>query len=238
MVITEYKFTADIEQNVRFVMVSDLHGCDNNPIIENINALCPDAILIPGDVIHNDKNYKRGIEFLYLCGKQYPIFMSLGNHENKFSGDIIAEINNTGACLLDNSYVEFKGVKIGGLTTGYAKGIGQGRFKKTPPPDMEWVEEFSGLEGYKILLSHHPEYYKPLLKDKNVSLILSGHAHGGQWRIFGRGIFAPGQGIFPKYTSGLYDGKMIVGRGLGNPHAIPRINNKPEIIVIDIVKEG
>ena len=53
--------------------------------------------------------------------------------------------------------------------------------------------------------------------------------------LFNMGVFAPGQGIFPKYTSGLYDGKLIVSRGLGNQTPYPRINNEEEIIVIDIV---
>ena len=96
---------------------------------------------------------------------------------------------------------------------------------------------FSNKEGFKLLLCHHPEYYSKYIKDIDVDLTLSGHAHGGQWRILGQGIFAPGQGIFPKYTSGLIDGRLIVSRGLGNTHRIPRINNKPEIINLIITKK-
>ena len=65
-------------------------------------------------------------------------------------------------------------------------------------------------------------------------MVLSGHAHGGQIRIFDKGILAPGQGFFPKYTHGMYDSKMIVGRGIGNQVPIPRINNPSEIIVITL----
>jgi predicted MPP superfamily phosphohydrolase len=111
----------------------------------------------------------------------------------------------------------------------------QRHFDKTPAPNLEWLEKFSHLRGPKILLSHHPEYYPKYIKDLGIDLTLSGHAHGGQWRFFNRGVFAPGQGIFPKYTSGLYDGKLIVSRGLGNQTPYPRINNEEEIIVIDIV---
>ena len=238
MKITEYQISANVPSDLKFVFVSDLHGYENSPILEEIKNQAPDGVLIPGDVIHGDDNYKRGIEFLSLCGKEYKTFMSLGNHETKFSGDIVGLIKETGITLLENTYTEFKGIKIGGISTGYAQGVKQGRFKKTPPPDLEWLKGFEKEKGYKILLSHHPEYYPMYLKDINVDLILSGHAHGGQWRFFGKGVFAPGQGIFPKYTAGIHDGKLIVSRGLGNPHMIPRINNKPEIIVLKIKKEG
>lgn len=238
MKITQYEIKAKIPRDLKFVFVSDLHGYENEPIFNEISKQDPDGVLIPGDVIHDDKNYKRGIEFLRLCGKSYPTFMSLGNHETKFSGDIVSLIRETGINLLENTYTEFKGILIGGLSTGYLQGMEQGRFKKTPPPSLGWMDSFENEQGYKILLSHHPEYYPLYLKERRVDLILSGHAHGGQWRFFGKGVFAPGQGAFPKYTSGFYDGKLIVSRGLGNPHMIPRINNKPEFIILKIKGEG
>ncbi|MBR7101003.1 MAG: metallophosphoesterase [Clostridia bacterium] len=237
MKITEYEIKGKVPQNLKLAFISDLHGFNNELILDELRKQSPDAVLIPGDVIHDDRNYKIGIEFLSLCNELYPTYMSLGNHETKFTGDIVGLIRETGVTLLENSYTEFCGIIIGGLTTGYKQGDKQGRFKKTPPPDAEWLTKLEKEDKFKILLSHHPEYYPKYLKDAKVDLILSGHAHGGQWRIFGRGIFAPGQGLFPKYTSGFHDGKLIVGRGLGNPHSIPRINNKPEFIIINLKKE-
>ena len=61
---------------------------------------------------------------------------------------------------------------------------------------------------------------------------MSGHAHGGQWRIFGRGVYAPGQGIFPKYTSGVIDGRCVISRGLSNHTHVPRIFNPPELVMV------
>ena len=91
---------------------------------------------------------------------------------------------------------------------------------------------------YTVLLTHYPENFANYYNSYNVDLVLSGHAHGGQFIIpFIGGIYAPGQGFFPKYYTGLYKGNnssMIVNRGLGNSCISQRLFNKPEIISITI----
>lgn len=102
-------------------------------------------------------------------------------------------------------------------------------------PEFDWIEDFLSQEKPKILLCHHPEYYDKYLKDINIDLIIAGHAHGGQIRLFGQGLFSPGQGYFPKYTSGIYDGKLVVSRGLSNTiKCIPRLFNPRELIYIHL----
>ena len=236
MTITEYTINAAVENSVRFVFVSDLHDRENAPIIEAIRGAHADAVLVGGDFIHDSKRYERGFEFLSDCAKILPTFCSLGNHEMKYEGgDLFSRIEKTGATLLDNSYCNFKGINIGGLSTGYKLLQIQSHFDITPAPDLDFVREFSSLKGFKLLLSHHPEYYPKYIKDKNIDITLSGHAHGGQWRFFGQGVYSPGQGLFPKYTSGMYDGKLIVSRGLSILNPIPRIQNQPEMLIINIV---
>ena len=83
-------------------------------------------------------------------------------------------------------------------------------------------------------MSHHPEYYDKYLYvyDNDIDLVLSGHCHGGQIRLFGRGLFAPDQGILPKLTKGVYK-KMIISAGLSNTaKPIPRLFNPTEIVYI------
>ena len=133
--------------------------------------------------------------------------------------------------------------------------------------NISWLEQFSQLSGYKVLLSHHPEYFDlidsvhvaPEAPAKSaepmapvapeapaeptapaapaVDLLLCGHTHGGQWRLFNRGLFnrglfAPGQGFFPKYSKGVY-GRMVISAGLTNTTWVPRINNPTEIVYIN-----
>ncbi len=231
--ISEYDITAGINAPLVFAFLSDLHECDGEPVFELLQKYDPDAVLISGDYVNNSTAYEKGIAFLTECSEKYDTFCSVGNHELKCACDIRAVTRQTGAVLLDNEYTEYKGVLIGGLSSGF-NGAEQGNLKKTPAPDLGFLKRFSAADGYKILLSHHPEYYPEYIKQTSVQLTLSGHAHGGQWRFFGRGAFAPGQGIFPKYTSGMYDGRLIVSRGLGDSHSMFRINNPYEFIVIRI----
>ena len=234
MKISSYDLTVNTGNSNRFVFVSDLHGYNNGKILFEIDNISPDCVLVGGDMVHNDKNYKDGIEFLRLCAEKYPTYCVIGNHEMKLSCDVEDMIRHSGAILLNDEFTEVGGIKIGGLKTGYRKGEKQGRTMHTPRPNVEWAEKFAGESGCKILLSHHPEYYPEYLKDLDIDLILSGHAHGGQWRIFGKGIFAPGQGFFPKYTSGLYHGRLLVSRGLSNNTLVPRIFNKRQIVIIEL----
>lgn len=135
--------------------------------------------------------------------------------------------------MLDNGAIQLGDINIGGLSSGFGKGITQNNLKETPEPNVRWLDEFSRIRGYKILLCHHPEYYDRYIKKLPIDLVLSGHAHGGQIRLFGHGLFAPGQGVFPKYTSGIYDNRLVVSRGLANTaKVVPRLWNETELVYI------
>lgn len=232
MTITHYTIQANREKPLRLGFISDLHDTENAPILAALEAEQVDAVLGGGDYIHNNTVYQRGLEFLSLAARRWPLFCALGNHEKRFKGDIRGEIRKTGTVLLDNSFTVFEGLVLGGLTSGWYKRMDF--WEETPPPETPWLTAFEQQEGFKILLNHHPEYYEPYLRERSVDLILSGHAHGGQWRFFGRGVLAPGQGFFPKYTGGIHEERFIISRGLGNFHAIPRIFNKPELVILDL----
>lgn len=234
MVKTTYKIKTNLKTPLRFAFVSDLHDTPNEPILSMIDAQGVDAVLVGGDFIHSNSVYRRGIEFLKSSSSAYPTFIALGNHEMRLGSQLRSLCENVGGVVLDNAMTEFCGIFIGGLTTGFAFDHHGGSRLRTPPPCEDFLDAFEKVNGFKLLISHHPEYYEKYIRPRNIDLTVSGHAHGGQWRFFGCGVFAPGQGIFPKYTSGMYDGRLIVGRGLGNPHIIPRINNREELVIIEL----
>ncbi|MBQ8345489.1 MAG: hypothetical protein IJY42_04385, partial [Clostridia bacterium] len=135
-------------------------------------------------------------------------------------------IEASGVTWLEDAYAVTDGIAFGGLSSGL---MDRNEVPKTP-----WLTEFASLEHPRVLLCHHPEYYEPYLKPLSLDLIVSGHAHGGQWRFFGRGVYAPGQGLFPRYTRGLYDRSFVISTGLKRGFPIPRFFNPPELCVIDV----
>ena len=95
-------------------------------------------------------------------------------------------------------------------------------------------------DTFRLLLSHRPELL-PLYARCGVDMALCGHAHGGQFRLFRQGLFAPGQGLFPQYSSGVHikgATAMVVSRGLGHSEFPLRLNNRPELVKLTLCREG
>jgi len=230
---TVYEIKSNIEKPLMIAIIADTHDKPCRGLVPALYLAHPDMIAVPGDLMNALKDEKHSLDLLQKARMVAPTFYSPGNHENLAKEDK-TKIEATGAIFLDDDYKEWNGLFIGGLASGF-RGPVKGGKKETPAPDLAWLDKFSSLPGYKILLNHHPEYYPKYLKDKDINLILSGHAHGGQWRIFGHGVFAFGQGLFPRYDSGVYDGRLVVSRGLANHFIIPRIFNRPELVVVDLI---
>ena len=221
MEITNYTVESNkITVPKKIVMLSDLHNESYDGIVSSVCEIQPDIITVVGDIVdRHKKTYSRATGFLKTLNEIAPTYFSYGNHEIQFNVLTKEDISKTGAVILDNEYVLNGEIFIGG---------------HTPFSSFNWIDSFEAEEGFKLLLCHHPEYYKKHLKNRNIDLMLSGHAHGGQWRPFGIPVFAPGQGIFPQYTSGYYESKLIVGRGLADSRLIPRMFNQIEIVVIEL----
>ncbi len=226
--------TAKVAERVTLAIVADLHDESYDGVLQALRLARPDLVLVPGDILHKEGRTEVGLSALRDMAGEWPTYVSVGNHEWRCGCDPMVLLASTGACLLNDSFVRRGELVIGGLTSGYGKEK-QGRFKKTPPPNTEWLSAFCVADGFRLLLCHHPEYYRPYIKDRDIDLTVAGHAHGGQWRFFGIPVFAPGQGILPRYTSGLYDGKLLVSRGLANHVKIPRLFNPTELVVVEIV---
>ncbi|MDO4832196.1 MAG: metallophosphoesterase [Clostridia bacterium] len=233
MVLTKYEVFSDkVSRDYTFVMLSDLHNRDFTEAVRITRDQSPDMIFVVGDLVdRHKKTYDKALPFLRECVSVAETFFSYGNHEVKFPAITGEQILLTGARLLDNSYC------LTGANGELAVG-GQ-----TPKSDTAWLDGFEreNSDRFRILIDHHPEHYKKIFKDshaKSLELILSGHAHGGQIRILGHSIFSPGQGLFPKYTKGFFDGVLIVGAGLANTGGIvPRWGNPTEVVRIDLKKK-
>ena len=202
------------------------------------------------------------LPFLKSCFEIAPSFLSLGNHEWMLDDGDLKRIRECGVVVLDNDYmtttVNGQRIVVGGLTSAYCLAYRQFVKELNPPdragarypkknesqgvercgktdshiPETEWLAEFATVEGRHVLLSHHPEYWQ-LIKDYPIELCLSAHAHGGQWRLLGHGVWSPGQGFWPKLTSGVQEGRLVISRGLSNTTKVPRLFNPTEVVYIE-----
>ncbi len=245
-------------------IIADLHNVLFEDIMNSLNMEHPDFITIPGDILYAGgkdhsiydhvpssgqhlRNARNALSFLQEAVKIAPVIFSTGNHELYFDDEDKSLLADIGVTFLDDSYHRFGDLVFGGLSSTYRIFAGTGTVRTKAEHKCRWdmvfesvntgwLDEFEKQEGYKILLCHHPEFYEPFLKDRSgIDLILAGHAHGGQIRLFGRGLYAYGQGWFPKYTKRIYDGKLIVSAGLSNTSKIPRIGNPTELVYVDLI---
>lgn len=235
MEIQRYSLSGSVPETYRIALVADLHDRDGSAVLASLGSERPDVIAIAGDLTNNFPGTREGFPpFLSACAAIAPTFYALGNHEFSFTEEDMTLARQSGAVLLLDEYVSLGPLSIGGLTS-QTRPARLSHRRKTVPPRLDWLSDFERRPGYKLLINHHPEYYRPYLRERNIDLILSGHAHGGQIRIFGRGLFAPGQGILPKYTHGLHDGRLIVSAGLANTvRFLPRWGNPTELVYIEI----
>ena len=216
-------------------LIADLHGAPTKPVLNSLQKHRPDLVAIAGDLrIGEPAPYP--LDFLSQCAGLAGTYYSLGNHEKTMSETDKKKIASAGVTVLDNTWVRSGDLVIGGMTSPYVlhwrlTGRDTG---KLILPETDWLDGLEKQEGFKLLLDHHPEHYPEITKNRNIDLILSGHAHGGQIRIIGKGLFAPQQGFFPKYASGIYDNRLVVSRGLSNTTVIPRLNNPPELVYISV----
>ena len=228
--LTEYTFPADgIDRMLRLAFASDLHSAPFDDLLEEFSRC--DAVVFPGDLVDRHRqNNSNALKFLETVPDYAPVFFSIGNHEDKYRHreTFLQQVRQSRVTLLDNDSVLFHGVRIGGLSS-----VRKGE------PDLAFLDRFEQEPGYRLLLCHHPEVYRDYVAGRAIDLTLCGHAHGGQIQIHGQGLYAPGQGLFPKLTHGLYgEGRMLISRGLTNgaKPRIPRINNPCELIILNLVK--
>ncbi len=223
----------------KIAQLSDLHnweiGKGNKRIVEALWDIKPDIIVVTGDFLdHRKTKVDVCIKLSREIVKIAPVYFINGNHEIVCWDEYVTlrkEFENLGVVVLENSFAEIeKGgekIRLCGLhETGYI-------VHENVREELSKID--NDTSDYKILLAHKPEMFGAY---DGYSLILSGHSHGGQIRVpFVGGIFAPGQGLLPEFDGGKYqDGEktMIVSRGLGNSLFPVRVNNRPEIVMVEL----
>jgi predicted MPP superfamily phosphohydrolase len=228
----------------RIAQVSDLHnarmGKDNHKLLTLLREADPDMIAITGDLIDSRRtDLDVAIAFVQDAAKIAPCYYVPGNHESR-----IAEYLQLKEALLAAGVVILEDAKAEIIHNGERitlAGLQDPDFTETDDEEtlvrQRLAELLEPSDGFTILLSHRPEFI-PVYAESDVDLVLSGHAHGGQVRLpYIGGVIAPGQGLFPEYDGGLYSREstqMVVSRGIGNSLCPLRVNNRPEVVLVEL----
>lgn len=236
------KLTAE----VRLAVVTDFHSSDNaDDVVAMVTSCAPDAVLMVGDMFDDDtanRPTERTLSLMRQLSAQYPCYYVSGNHE-AWTGEMDALYQQT----------EEAGVKVLRMSSGVLTVRGQRIalcgipdpyemvFSGAPDTEEQLRQALEDVDSadFTVLLAHRPELLAKYAQFP-LDLVVSGHAHGGQVRIPGvlNGLYAPNQGWFPKLAGGAYtqDGTtLIVSRGLAVRTRLPRIFNRPEVVLMRCV---
>ena len=234
----------------RIAHVSDLHntemGKNNEKLLAMLRDADPDMIAITGDLIDSrNTDIEVALKFVREAVKIAPCYYVTGNHEARVNeyGELKAGMETAGVTVLEDVRTEISmegatitliGVNDPSYQTDYLFGDSETVLNTK----LEKLHTENG--EFTVLLSHRPELFDTYA-DHGLDLVLSGHAHGGQFRLpFFGGLVAPNQGLFPEYDAGIYtegNTNMLVSRGIGNSILPFRINNRPEVILIELQAE-
>lgn len=255
---THYTLSSTTISSLRIVQLTDLHnsefGEENSRLIDAVRAQSPDLILLTGDLLNSDEQRMDIATNLIakLC-EIAPVYFSNGNHEieyeERYGVDIDELYREAGAVVLEKEYqditVKNQKIRLGGIY-GYCL---PGKYLETGEADPEetaFLEAFQDTDLPKILMCHMPVCWmiNGSLDDWDVDYVFAGHLHGGEVILpFVGGLYGPDLGWFPGKLEGLYSSEngektLVLSRGLGTNEIIPRFNNIPEVMVVDIQGKG
>lgn len=247
--VVEYKVASPkLDGEVRLALVTDLHSCrygeDQGLLIDKIREYSPNAVLLGGDIFDDEMDNTNAETFVKRVSEEYDTYYVSGNHEwwSNEAYELFDILEECGVTILRGDSVRLEsGVVLSGIDDPDVD-----EYDSTATPwgeQLDRVGESLDTEEFNLLLSHRPERAEDYF-EYDFDLVLSGHAHGGQFRIplLLNGLFAPNQGLFPKLAGGEYgfgEGRLIVSRGLSRENQIvPRVFNRPELVFVTLKGEG
>ena len=231
----------------RIVQISDLHdaqiGENNEKLIAMTAETEPDCIVLTGDFVDSSRFHpERSLSVAESLVKIAPVYYVSGNHEAILPDEdyqaLTDGLRGLGVCVLEDESAELtrdgQSIRLIGLTD---IGFHPGTLVEKKDALRTALSALLPEDEFSVTLAHRPELMD-VYTECGAPLVLSGHAHGGQIRLPGiGGLIAPGQGLFPKYTEGKYeenDTTLVVSRGIGNSVLPLRVNDRPQIVVVQL----
>ena len=249
LVTTEYEYrSGKISEEMdgkTIVQISDLHnqlfGINQSILLDRIKKCNPDIIVVTGDVVDTTHtSYGIAEQFFKGAVEIAPVYYISGNHEKWLSEmkkdkheHFLKAVEDYGVKYLDDEVDHIQGITLVGVADeSLGEDIGA-------LIDSDVLGNVTNDEPIVVLM-HEPEYIDSCT-GSGADLVLSGHNHGGQINIPGKGgLISAGLDFFPDLYEGVHtfgDTTMIISRGLGNSIFPVRINNDPEIVKVVLRKE-
>lgn len=232
-------------EGFRIVQLSDLHGAEfgrnNERLINKVRAEKPDIIVLTGDFIEEKDDLTVTNELFPELVRIAPCYFVSGNHEWASGGMTVleAQLHSAGVVYLENDFVSLRHGDGEVILCGVED---PNSWADLTPPDA-LIGEVRGIAPDRpIILLGHRNYWVREYPALPVELILCGHGHGGIVRLPGiGGLVGTDRLLFPEHTEGIHKSgsyHMLVSRGLGTIYGLPRLFNRPEIVVASLTKEA
>ena len=237
-----------LTQSCRVVFLTDVHlreyGADNCELVQDIRSLAPDLILLGGDLVTYGEgtNYDNMLSLCSQLSQIAPVCGVLGNHEDELyfldnDRELVDRFTAAGVTILRNQEARYT-IHDNVISILGVEGQPKDFYNYGASTFMDSAEQQTDYD-LRICLAHVPTYFTEHLKNYSFELGLAGHTHGGIVRLPKVGpLYSAEEGFLPDYAGGSYalanSATLIVSRGLGDSSRVPRINNVPELSVIDI----
>jgi len=227
-------------ENFRITQLTDIHhsrilGIDE---VRRVVALAqqtkPDMFVLTGDYT---TTYRRFIEpcaeALAALSAPEGVWAVLGNHDHYTDPELTTRaLQRQHISVMNNAHTTLQR----GSDSLQLAGIDDWSWNA-----VDWPRAFDGLKPARptILLSHQPTVLD-LEQTQNVSLILSGHTHGGQVKLPFFGAPAHYATNDLKYVRGLFRRgatQLYVSSGTGVIGLPVRLGVRPEIAVLRLKRE-
>ena len=226
--------------------ISDYHnkyyGKGGKRVAGRVAKESPDIIVISGDMIQSRRR-KNALALIDSLVSIAPVYYACGNHERYVDEypTFVNEMRGLGVHVLEDETV----LLLHGDGDIALSGAKDPRFYMERGSENSAV--FAGKirklvqsDKFNLLISHRPEFMSAYV-EAGFDLVLSGHAHAGQVRFpFIGAVFTPGEKFRPHYVVGRYDEggtTMIVSGGLGSSSPIPRVLNRPQLLIETLRRE-
>lgn len=251
LIVATYQLQSNSSISLRILQLTDLHNSEfrdnNSHLITTVRTQSPDLILLTGDLLNsNEQRMDIATNLITQLCEIAPVYCSNGNHEIEYQENYGVDVDElyreAGAVVLEKEYqdivVNGQKIRLGGIYGYCLPGdIGEDR-----PDETAFLKEFQNTELPTILMCHMPVCWmiNGSLDAWDVDYVFAGHVHGGEVILpFIGGLYGPDLGWFPGRMEGIFTSEnkektLILSRGLGTSERIPRFNNIPEIMVVDI----